>query len=128
MRYFLIPFLLIGSVQLFNTKYESRSKNLLSRVIRQVSITQNDLNCESRVCKDCQGSCDGCDRCGLCGLIQTTCDAGLKELKLGDVNLCDRCAYCKEGPDVCKKKCLAGKKESTCQQCISNCPARNSVF
>merc|ERR1712189_79899 len=85
MRYFfLITFLLIGCVEMFKNKHDLESNsNLISRLRRQVSITQNDLTCESRVCKDCRGSCDGCKNCGLCGLIQTTCDAGLKELKLG---------------------------------------------
>ena len=42
-----------------------------------------EVQCESSICRDCRGDCNGCDKCPLCKLIQTTCDKGEKKLKLG---------------------------------------------
>ena len=38
------------------------------------------------------------------------------------VDICDSCKYCKNGTDECKKKCVQGKKEGVCLQCIRECP------
>merc|ERR1712117_750422 len=95
------------------------------------SYTQKDLaesrqrraaDCESKTCLDCRGSCDGCDKCPLCRIVQAACDRGRKKLTLGGVDICDSCKYCKNGKDECKRKCILGKQEGVCLQCIKQCP------
>jgi len=89
----------------------------LTRARRQAA------DCDSSACADCRGSCDGCNNCPLCALTQKACDSG-KKLKLGGVDICDRCKYCRGGKDECKRKCLLGKKEAVCQKCINQCPKK----
>jgi len=93
--------------------------------------TQKDLaesrqrraaDCASKTCVDCRGSCDGCDKCPLCKIVQKACDKGGKKLSFGGLDICDSCKYCKNGKDECKKKCVLGKKEGVCLQCINECP------
>ena len=38
------------------------------------------------------------------------------------LDICDRCKYCRNGKDECKRKCLLGKQEAVCQNCINSCP------
>ena len=47
------------------------------------AVSGNEVQCESSICRDCRGDCDGCDKCPLCKIIQNTCDKGEKKLKLG---------------------------------------------
>merc|ERR1711894_195925 len=85
-------------------------------------------DCESSTCRDCRGDCDGCDKCPLCRIIQNTCDKGEKKLKFGGLDICDRCKYCRNGKDECKRKCLLGKQEAVCQNCINSCPKKLESF
>merc|ERR1711992_161009 len=95
-------------------------KDEISRVIRQ--SPSEEVDCESEVCSDCRGSCDGCSKCPLCRLLQKACDDG-KKLKFQGQDLCRYCSYCKEGPEVCKRNCEEGKKGQICKFCLNNCPA-----
>merc|ERR1711970_695942 len=66
-------------------------------------------SCSSQTCKDCLGSCDGCDQCALCSICPE---------RLG---ICEKCKYCKNGPEACKKTCQSGKTQPVCKKCIENC-------
>merc|ERR1712106_22992 len=70
----------------------------------------SDSSCSSQTCLDCLGSCSLCDQCSLCALCFG--------LKFGP---CDRCKYCKEGPEGCKKTCNSGKETPVCKKCIETC-------
>merc|ERR1711874_558939 len=102
-----------------NNAVDFAPRVLTSRVLRQ--SPSEEFDCESEVCSDCRGSCDGCSKCPLCSLIQKACDDG-KELKFKGQDICRNCSYCKEGTEECKRKCEQGKKGTTCRNCLNNCP------
>merc|ERR1711931_80460 len=70
-----------------------------------------DLECESKECQDCLGSCDGCNQCPLCAFCF---------VKNGP---CEKCKYCTGDKPVesCKKKCQTSKQLPKCKACRKNC-------
>merc|ERR1712025_596085 len=89
-------------------------------------IDNSVTDCESQVCQDCLGNCDGCDNCPLCELTADMCAEG-GELVFGGVNVCVKCAYCTKGTEHCKKTCEEGLEKSVCLKCRRQCSSKSTI-